>query len=190
MNATVDPDLVKTVEQHLISLKNDVDKQAFEKEEERQQLQTALLFIITAVEEVKSRVSKVEEDQRSLTAAVKITQTQIGELESQQEDVNAQVFRLGETLDTRVSVVEQEQLTIKENQNALCERFDSTQDQISKLQSDQEDMERHIAYLGDSYGNVSFSFYLALVENTSLNVLKFITRANLLMQLIFRLRSP
>ena len=35
MNATVDPDLVKTVEQHLISLKNDVDKQAFEKEEER-----------------------------------------------------------------------------------------------------------------------------------------------------------
>ena len=190
MNATVDPDLVKTVEQHLISLKNDVDKQAFEKEEERQQLQTALLFIITAVEEVKSRVSKVEEDQRSLTAAVKITQTQIGELESQQEDVNVQVFRLGETLDTRVSVVEQEQLTIKENQNALCERFDSTQYQISKLQSDQEEMERHITYLGDqssrktqiSYGNVSFSFYLALVENTySLNVLKFITRANLLL---------
>ena len=33
MNATVDPDLVKAVQQHAIALKNDVDTLAFEKEE-------------------------------------------------------------------------------------------------------------------------------------------------------------
>ena len=52
MNATVDPDLVKAVQQDFVALKNDVDKLAFEKEEERQQLQTALLCIITAVEKL------------------------------------------------------------------------------------------------------------------------------------------
>ena len=36
MNATVDPDLVKAVQQHSIALKNDVDTLAFEKEELRQ----------------------------------------------------------------------------------------------------------------------------------------------------------
>ena len=174
MNATVDPDLVKAVHQDFVALKNDVDKLAFEKEEERQQLQTALLCIITAVEKLDRRVSKIEEDQQLM--------------EDDQRSLTAQVFRLGETLDTRLSLVEQEQVIIKENQNILCERFDTTQDQISKLQSDQEDMERHITYLGDqnsrktqiSNGNASFSFYLSLSENAhSLNVSKFITRTNL-----------
>ena len=64
MNATVDPDLVKAVQQDFVALKNDVDKLAFEKEEERQQLQTALLCIITAVEKLDRRVSKIEEDQQ------------------------------------------------------------------------------------------------------------------------------
>ena len=52
MNATVDPDLVKAVQQHAIALKNDVDILAFEKEELRQQCQSAVLNIITAVEEL------------------------------------------------------------------------------------------------------------------------------------------
>ena len=171
MNATVDPDLVKAVQQDFVALKNDFDKLAFEKEEERQQLQTALLCI-TAVEKLDRRVSKIEEDQQLM--------------EDDQRSLTAQVFQLGETLDTRLSLVEQEQVIIKENQNILCERFDTTQDQISKLQSDQEDMERHITYLGDqnsrktqiSNGNASFSFYLSLSTH-SLNVSKFITRANL-----------
>ena len=171
MNATVDPDLVKAVQQDFVALKNDFDKLAFEKEEERQQLQTALLCI-TAVEKLDRRVSKIEEDQQLM--------------EDDQRSLTAQVFQLGETLDTRLSLVEQEQVIIKENQNILCERFDTTQDQISKLQSDQEDMERHITYLEDqnsrktqiSNGNASFSFYLSLSTH-SLNVSKFITRANL-----------
>ena len=39
MNATVDPDLVKAVQQHAFALKNDVGTLAFEKEELRQQCQ-------------------------------------------------------------------------------------------------------------------------------------------------------
>ena len=94
MNATVDPDLVKAVQQDFVALKNDVDKLAFEKEEERQQLQTALLCIITAVEKLDRWVSKIEEDQQLM--------------EDDQRSLTAQVFQLGETLDTRLSLVEQE----------------------------------------------------------------------------------
>ena len=60
MNATVDPDLVKAVQQHAIALKNDVDTQAFEKEELRQQCHTVVLNIITALEELEKRVSSLE----------------------------------------------------------------------------------------------------------------------------------
>ncbi|XP_022793708.1 uncharacterized protein LOC111332605 [Stylophora pistillata] len=63
MNATVDPDLVKAVQQELIGLKNDVDKLAFEKEEEREQLQTALQNAVGHQKELEKRVSKVEREQ-------------------------------------------------------------------------------------------------------------------------------
>lgn len=77
MNATVDPDLVKAVQQHAIALKNDVDTLAFEKEELRQQCQSAILNIITAVEELGKRVSSLELEQR--------------EQRSRQEDVERRV---------------------------------------------------------------------------------------------------
>ncbi|PFX12946.1 putative RNA-directed DNA polymerase from transposon BS [Stylophora pistillata] len=87
MNVTVDPDLVKVVQQDLNALKNDVDKLAFEKEEERKKLKTVLQDNVTTLEELAGRVSKIEEDQCSLTVAVKITQSQMGQLKSQQEDI-------------------------------------------------------------------------------------------------------
>ena len=63
MNATVDPDLVKAVQQELVALKNDIDKLAFEKEEEREQLQTALQNAVGHLKELEKRVSKVEREQ-------------------------------------------------------------------------------------------------------------------------------
>ena len=80
MNATVDPDLVKAVQQHAIALKNDVDTLAFEKEELRQQCQSAILNIITAVEELGKRVSSLELEQ--------------SEQRSRQEDVERRVTYL------------------------------------------------------------------------------------------------
>ena len=60
MNPTVDPDLVKAVQQHAFALKNDVGTLAFEKEELRQQCQAVVLNIITALEELGKRVSSLE----------------------------------------------------------------------------------------------------------------------------------
>ena len=189
MNATADADLVKAVQQHLIALKNDIDKLAFEKEEERQKLETALNMV---TEDLKRRVSKLEEDfqlvKYDLAAAMETTQNQMGELRLQQEDTRAQVFRLKETQETRMLSVEQEQVTLKANQYTLCEGLDTTQTQITELQSYQKDMERRVTYLGDQIssnnqirpGTVSVSFDLSLLENNrSLHVLEFIIRADL-----------
>lgn len=189
MNATADADLVKAVQQHLIALKNDIDKLAFEKEEERQKLETALNMV---TEDLKRRVSKLEEDfqlvKYDLAAAMETTQNQMGELRLQQEDTRAQVFRLKETQDTRMLRVEQEQVTLKANQYTLCEGLDTTQTQITELQLYQKDMERRVTYLGDQIssnnqirpGTVSVSFDLSLLENNrSLHVLEFIIRADL-----------
>lgn len=60
MNPTVDPDLVKAVQQHAFALKNDFDTLAFEKEELRQKCHAVVLNIITALEELGKRVSSLE----------------------------------------------------------------------------------------------------------------------------------
>ena len=80
MNATVDPDLIKAVQQHAIALKNDVAKLAFEKEELRKLCQSVILNIITALEELEKRVSSLELEQ--------------SEQRSRQEDVERRVTYL------------------------------------------------------------------------------------------------
>ena len=91
MNATIDPDLVKAVQQDLIALKNDVDKLTFEKEEERVQLKTALHDVVGDLKELEKRVSKVEKEQESLNAKV---QDQINELKTEQVNVQRRVEHL------------------------------------------------------------------------------------------------
>lgn len=162
MNATADADLIKAVQQHLIALKNDIDKLAFEKEEERQKLETALNMV---TEDLKRRVSKLEEDSQLVKYDLAATQNQMGELRLQQEDTRAQVFRLKEAQDTRMLRVEQEQVTLKA----------TTQTQITELQSYQKDMDRRVTYLRDQIssnnqirpGTVSVSFDLSLLETTA-----------------------
>ena len=99
MNATADADLIKAVQQRLIALKNDIDKLAFEKEEKRQKLETALNMV---TEDLKRRVSKLEEDSQLVKYDLAAIQNQMGELRLQQEDTRAQVFRLKEAQDTRM----------------------------------------------------------------------------------------
>ena len=172
MNATADADLIKAVQQHLIALKNDIDELAFEKEEERQKLETALNMV---TEDLKRRVSKLEEDSQLVKYDLAATQNQMGELRLQQEDTRAQVFRLKEAQDTRMLRVEQEQVTLKANQYTLCEGLDTAQTQITELQSYQKDMDRRVTYMGDQIssnnqirpGTVSVSFDLSLLETTA-----------------------
>ena len=94
INATIDPDLVKAVQQDLITLKNDVDKLAFEKEEERAQLKTALHDAVGDLEELEKRVFKVEQEQQLLTAKVQDQKNELHELKTEQANVQQRVEHL------------------------------------------------------------------------------------------------
>ena len=81
MTATIDPDLVKAVQQDLIALKNDVNNLTSKVDDDEQKLQRALQDAVIALEELARRVSQIEEDQQvmkqsqySLTAEFKCTQ--------------------------------------------------------------------------------------------------------------------
>ena len=112
MNATIDPDLVKTVQQDVNALKNDIDKMAFEEEVNRENVKKALHESQLALEELRKRVAIVEkeqeiikqeqevikqeqevikQDQSSLCGKVDTAQDQISELKSEQEDMQQRV---------------------------------------------------------------------------------------------------
>ena len=81
MTASIDPDLVKAVQQDLIALKNGVNNLTSKVDDDEQKLQRALQDAVIALEELARRVSQIEEDQQvmkqsqySLTAEFKCTQ--------------------------------------------------------------------------------------------------------------------
>ena len=95
MNATIDPDLQKTVQQGLYELKNDIDQMAFEEEVSREKIKKAIHDSQLVLEELREKVVKVEQeqevikqDQSYLCDKVNTTQDQVTELKSAQEDVN------------------------------------------------------------------------------------------------------
>lgn len=101
MKATIDPDLVKTVQQDVNALKNDIDKMAFEEEVNKESVKKALHESQLALEELRDRVAIVEheqevikQDQSSLCGKVNTAQDQISELKSEQEDVERRVSYL------------------------------------------------------------------------------------------------
>ncbi|XP_020629658.1 girdin-like [Orbicella faveolata] len=170
MNATIDPDLIKTVQQDVSALKNDIDKMAFEEEVNRENVKKALHDSQLVLEQLRERVAMVEheqevikQDQSSLCEKVNTTQEQISELKSEQEDVQQRVAYLGEHLGKQVAVAEreqeitkqeqevikQEQEVIKQDQSSLCDKVSSTQDQIS-------DVQRRVTYLEDQQTQINY----------------------------------
>ena len=63
MNATVDPDLLKLVQQHVNTLKRNVDQMTFEVREDRERVSQALNDISTRLEELEARVASLEREQ-------------------------------------------------------------------------------------------------------------------------------
>ena len=105
MNATIDPDLVKTVQQDMNALKNDVDKMAFEEDVNRENVKEALHDSQLVLEELRERVAIVEHEQevirqeqegitQDLCGKVNTARDQISELKSEQEDVQRRVTSL------------------------------------------------------------------------------------------------
>ena len=108
MNATIDPDLVKTVQQDVNALKNDIDKIAFEEEVNKENVKKALRDSQLVLEELRERVAIVKheqdvikqeqevikQDQSSLCGKVNTAQDQISEIKSEQGDVHRRVTSL------------------------------------------------------------------------------------------------
>ena len=99
MNATIDPDLQKTVQQDLYELKNDIDQMAFEEEVSREKIKKALHDSQLVLEELREQFVKVEQeqefikqDQSYLCDKVKTTQDQMSELKSEHEHMQRRVL--------------------------------------------------------------------------------------------------
>ena len=144
MNATIDSDLVKTVQQHVNVLKNDIDKMAFEEEVNRENVKKALHESQLALEELRKRLAIVEHEQEVIRQEQEIIKQEQEIIKQEQE------------------VIKQEQEVIKQDQSSLCGKVDTAQDQISELKSEQEDMQQRVTCLEDqqksnqiNYGNLN-----------------------------------
>ena len=111
MNATVDRDLLKLVQQHVNTLKRNVDQMTFDVQEDRERVSQALNDISTRLEELEARVASlgreqevIKLEQSSLSKKVDIletsTQVQFVSLKSQHEDVQQRVAHVEERLNS------------------------------------------------------------------------------------------
>lgn len=63
MNATVDPDLLKLVQQHVNTLETDVEELTFEVQEDKERVSQALKAMLTSLAELDARIESVEREQ-------------------------------------------------------------------------------------------------------------------------------
>ena len=90
MNATVDADLAKVVQQHVCRLSSDLEKMNFETEEEMNNLKEELEKFQLVLEELEKRVAKIEEkhhflqqEQNSTSSKVDVVEQRVTKLEDQ-----------------------------------------------------------------------------------------------------------
>jgi len=114
MNATVDADLLKLVQQHVNALNTDVGKLTFEVQEDKKRVSQALKYISTSLEELRARVASVQHEQEvmkqeqsslsdkmdSLETDMDSTHEQLKSLKCQQEDVQQRVAHVEEKLNS------------------------------------------------------------------------------------------
>ena len=87
MNATMDPDLLKLVQQHVHDLMTDVEKLTFEVQEDRERFSLALA---SNLEEMETRLDRMQVEQeaikRDLSQKIECVETRVSQLENQGEE--------------------------------------------------------------------------------------------------------
>ena len=89
MNATVDPDLMKLVLEHVNLLKKDVNKIAFQGEEEkknRKKIESALVNVFNRLDELESSHAKLQSELSSTSVKVEEIKTRQERFEEQLSD--------------------------------------------------------------------------------------------------------
>ena len=100
MNATVDPDLLTLVQQHVNTLKTDVEQLTFEVQEDKERVSQALKDISTRVATVEHEQAVMKIESSSLSRKMDSTQVQLKSLKSQQEDMQQRVAHVEEKLNS------------------------------------------------------------------------------------------
>ena len=90
MNAAVDPALLQLVQQHVNALKIDLDKMAFELEDDRKVVKKALQDVKADLDQLEKRVSSTEERFGSLESDV---QQRVAQVEQMISSVIPQISR-------------------------------------------------------------------------------------------------
>ena len=134
MNATVDPALLHLVQQHVNALKTDLDKMAFEVENEREAMKKALHCVEEGLEKLEKRVSKVEQEHQGIKHSVQWLQDEQsamgGSLKSLKSDVDKLAFDTGN-----------EQI--------------ATDVKIKSLKLDQEDMQQRVIHMEEQMSHAT-----------------------------------
>ncbi len=105
MNTTMDPDLLKLVQQHVNTLKTEVEQLRFEVQEDRDRVLRAVMDISTRLEELEERVVSVQleqevmkQEQSSQTKKMDCFQTDMDTTHVQLKDVQQRVAHVEEQL--------------------------------------------------------------------------------------------
>jgi len=134
MNATVDPDLLKLVQQHVNTLKTDVEQLTFEVQEDKKRVTQALKDILTSLEELEARVASVQHEQEVM--------------KQKQSLLSKTVDALQSDVDTRVVSVQHEQEVMKQEQSSLSIKVDAMQTDLETLKLlQQEDVQRRVTHM-------------------------------------------
>ena len=175
MNATMDPDLLKFVQQHVNTLETDVVQLTFEVEEDRERVSQALKDISAKLEELEARVVTLEHEQKVMKQAQGEMDTRVVTVERKQEvmeqeqsEMDTRVVTLereqklmkrkqSET-DTGLITVGREQKFMKQEQSFLTKKMDTlqinTQVQLKSLQSEQENVHQRVAHVEEQLNSV------------------------------------
>ena len=133
MNATMDPDLLKFVQQLVSTLETDVVQLTFEVEEDKERVSQALKDISTKLEELEARFVTLEHEQKVMKQA-------------QSE------------MDSGLVPLEREQKLMKQEQSFLTKKMDilqiNTQVQLKSLQSEQENVQQRVTHVEEQLNSV------------------------------------
>ena len=111
MNPTVDPDLLKLVQQYVNVLKTDVDQMTLEQKKDKERVLQALEDISTRLEELEARVASLGCEQKvikleqssllkKMDALETSTQVHLKSFKSQHEDVQQRVANVEEKINS------------------------------------------------------------------------------------------
>ena len=167
MNPTVDPDLLKLVQQHVNTLRTDVDQLTFEVQEDRERVSRALNDMSTSLEELEIRIASVQYELEARMAGMQCEQeARMANVQCEQEDIKQEQSSLSNKVDTLQTDVETRQedvnlliksqaeqedvnLLIKSQQEDVNLLIKSQQEDVKLLKTQQEDVQQRVAHVED-----------------------------------------